>query len=110
MFNFNLIIKTTMKLGIDRILRENFTNLGQVIAIDPSKEKKDLSIELINESLVKILPAIKSLGGNLEIRDTDQEKGIVYIRFSGPPRLKKGVESVIKDNPLVKSVVFEALE
>jgi Fe-S cluster biogenesis protein NfuA len=94
-----------MKMGIERILKENFKNLGSIIAVDP-QEASQLTIEKLYQSIEKLLPAVKALGGSVEIVNVEQSTGEVRILFQGPERLKKGLDLVLKDNSLVKSVVF----
>lgn len=94
-----------MKMGIERILKENFSHLGEVAAVDPS-HAAILTVEKVSQNLEKVLPAIKGLGGSVEVVSVSASTGSVSIRFQGPERLKKGLELLIRDTPHVKDVVF----
>lgn len=93
-----------MKMGIERVLRENFPLLKEVLSITESPPEL-LTLESIQTALVKISPAIKALKGTVEITNVDGANGVVTVSFKGPSKLKQGVELVIKDIPLVKEVV-----
>ena len=93
-----------MKMGIERVLNENFSNLTSVTNIDESST--NLTTETVKEMLEKLLPAIQGLGGELEVLAVE-ENGSVILKFQGPARLKKGVELVLKDNKSIKTVVFQ---
>ena len=97
---------TTMKMGIERVLNENFANLGPIISVDPESSSL-LSVAMIEESLSKILPAIKGMGGLVEIRSADGSTGTVKIGYKGPARLRQGIELVLKDVTQVKMVIVE---
>ena len=102
-----------MKMGIERVLKENFRALGEIIAVNGVAVTSD-SIPLlteaeVNEVLSKVLPAVKAMKGSVIVKEVDGQTGTVFIQFAGPSRLKKGLELVLKDNSLVKEVVFEDL-
>lgn len=91
-------------MGIERILREKFSNLGEIIAV--KEEDNVLTLASIKKALVNLLPAIESLGGQVTFHDVDASNGIVTVSFQGPEKLKKGVDLVIRDVKGVKDVVF----
>jgi len=99
---------TTMKMGIERVLKENFSNLGPIVAVDPQSSQL-LTVEMVEESLSKILPAIKGLGGTVEVRSADKSTGTVVLGYKGPPKLRQGIELVLKDVSLIKTVVVNDL-
>ena len=68
---------TTMKMGIERTLRENFKSLGEVIAAPPDAI---LNQSMIDEKVRNLIPAINSLGGVVEFGNIDAENGIVHVR------------------------------
>ena len=49
-----------------------------------------LTVDMVTDSLQNILSAVKAMNGTVSIRDVDGAAGTVYLRFAGPPRLKKG--------------------
>ncbi len=97
-----------MKLGIEKKLREYFPNLGRVTAREVGeKPPVVLSVESLEESLSGVMPAVHALGGKLAILEVDAVKGVVKIQFKGPPRLKLGIEMVLKDNRLIKTIIMK---
>jgi Fe-S cluster biogenesis protein NfuA len=97
---------TTMKMGIERVLKENFPNLGPVLQVEPTA-KTGLTIEDVEKALEKVLPAIKAMGGLVEVGAVESETGVVTLRYKGPARLKVGIQLVMKDISLVKSTIIE---
>ena len=97
-----------MKMGIERVLKENFANLGPVISVDPALigVGVGLTTVAVEQAIEKVVPAIKGMGGTVELVSVDSMSGAVKLKFSGPPRLKVGIELVVKDVELVKSVEF----
>ena len=93
-----------MKMGIERVLKENFPNLGPVLQVIPIAE---LTASEVEKSLEKILPAIKAMGGSVSVRNVDSETGEVTLSFKGPARLKVGIQLVVKDVALVTKVTIE---
>lgn len=113
---------TTMKMGIERVLKENFVNLGPVESV-PLEElsaellqaiadgamKPSLTMEKVADAMDQIMKAIKGLGGKVEVLSVNEAQlGEVRLKFEGPPRLKKGLELVLKDVTGVTSVVMES--
>lgn len=98
-----------MKMGIEKVLKEHFTNLKSITAVDANIALSPTLnlLRIVTESLKKILPAIETLGGILEVDDVNALTGSVTIKLTGPEKLKLGVERVLKDNVIVKSVIFK---
>lgn len=96
-----------MKMGIERVLKENFSNLGPVTQVEPAAAT-GLTIEAIEKALEKVLPAIKAMGGYVEVASVNSvSDGNVTVRFKGPARLKVGIKLVLKDVSLVTSISIE---
>jgi len=99
---------TTMKMGIERVLRENFAGLGAVIAVSSEDEteesEKELTEAMVQQSLARVLPAVKAMGGRVEVVSVTSKT--VTLRYEGPVKLKQGVELVLKDLDSVESVEF----
>ena len=95
---------TTMRMGIERVLRENFTDLGAVEAVNPPI---GIDMTLVEDTLSKVLPAISGMGGRVEIKSLDNDEGKVILGYDGPLRLRKGIELVLKDIEGVTIVAFE---
>lgn len=98
---------TTMQLGIERVLRENFDDLGDVMQVeDPLAEATELTLRAAVEAEVqRISPAVSAMGGVVEILKVDPI-GLVELSFRGPNRVQHGLELAIRDVPFVKHVKF----
>ena len=98
-----------MKMGVEKVLKEHFVNLASITAVDANIALSPTLnlLRIVNDSLKKIIPAVETLGGVLVIEDVDAQSGSVFIRLTGPDKLKLGVERVLKDNNMVKNVIFK---
>mmetsp|Transcript_22671 Transcript_22671/g.73354 ORF Transcript_22671/g.73354 Transcript_22671/m.73354 type:complete len:346 (-) Transcript_22671:198-1235(-) len=101
----------TMKMGIERVLREKFSPLGEVVAVEPDEDDEtgqaggaELTVAVANASLEQIMPAILGLGGKIEV--VSAAAGTVTLRYEGPDKIKFGVELALRDNPLIQNVEF----
>eukprot|EP00640_Fibrocapsa_japonica_P001461 CAMPEP_0113942554 /NCGR_PEP_ID=MMETSP1339-20121228/8247_1 /TAXON_ID=94617 /ORGANISM="Fibrocapsa japonica" /LENGTH=393 /DNA_ID=CAMNT_0000947073 /DNA_START=24 /DNA_END=1205 /DNA_ORIENTATION=+ /assembly_acc=CAM_ASM_000762 len=96
----------TMKMGIERVLRENFSALTEVVQVeDPALAGQgELTIDVVDAVLDKIRPAILGMGGC--VRVVSSTGGNVVLEYEGPPKIKYGIEMSLKDNTLVKDVKF----
>lgn len=60
---------------------------------------------LVEETIEIIRPALHADGGDIELRDVDEEKGIVYVKLVGAcgtcptstVTLKAGIERIMRD-------------
>jgi len=68
----------------------------------------------VEKSLDRIRPALQNDGGNVELVDVDEEKGVVKVKLTGACHgcpmsqmtLKMGIEKILKQQvPSVKEVV-----
>jgi len=99
----------TMKMGIERVLREKFVDLGEVAAVEPvAEESKPLTIEMVEETLQPIMPAIRGLGGSVEVLSA--AGGVVKLCYQGPAKIRFGIDLALKDNPAITSVEFVEAE
>ena len=64
-----------------------------------------LTIDLVYEKLEGLMPAITGLGGS--IRVVAAEEGVATLEFSGPPKIKFGIEMALMEQPLIDKVVFQ---
>jgi Fe-S cluster biogenesis protein NfuA len=96
-----------MKMGIERVLKENFPNLGPVVQVTPAAATTGLTAEIVEKALEKVIPAIKAMGGTVTVGRVDSATGEVVLNYKGPARLKLGIQLVMKDVSLVKSVTIE---
>ena len=101
---------TTMKMGIERLLKEKWPDLSEVIEVNDavggleSSSEKALTVETALEALSSIMPAIAGLGGS--IRVVSAAEGKVELEYTGPEKVKYGIELALRDSPLIDEVVF----
>lgn len=110
----------TMKMGIERVLREKFgTVLGEVVQVDDdnndddssgggSKTKttaKELTIDAVQTEVDRMAGAIVAMGGVVRIVNVDPI-GVITIDYRGPNRVKRGLELALLDVEYVKHVKF----
>lgn len=97
-----------MKMGIERILKENFPYVKSIEAVN-GVAASDLSIEMIEKALTPVMPSISAMKGELKVTEVDPIAGIAKISFRGPPRLKQGLELILKDIKSLKQIIFSDL-
>ena len=97
----------TLKGGIETTLFRVFGKeaVKEVVNLDQGGEDGNgpmsLSVEKVEEHLVKLEGAIHNYGGSVEV--TGVESGVVSLEFSGPLALAQSIASSIKGKfPLVK--------
>lgn len=99
----------TMQMGIERVLRENFPNLGEVLQVeDPEtaeNEPKELEWRAVEAELARISPAITAMGGVVSIVSVDPI-GVVELKYQGANKLKQGIELAVMDVAFVNHVAF----
>ena len=99
----------TMQMGIERVLKENFADLGEVIQVEEEESETgkptELTFEAVEAEVNRIGPAISAMGGIVEIVNVDPI-GEVELRFRGSNKLQQGLELAIRDVPFVKHVKF----
>ena len=102
----------TMKMGIERVLKEKFgERLGEVIQVDPKETEEEagklneLTIEAVQAEINRISAAIVAMGGVVRVVSVDPI-GVVEIEFRGPNKVKKGLELALLDVDFVKHVKF----
>jgi Fe-S cluster biogenesis protein NfuA len=96
----------TMKMGIERVLKENFPNLNQVLQIEDKEGKPtELTYQVIEQEVNRIAPAIIAMGGVVRIVSVDPI-GVVKLEFRGANKVRQGLELAIMDIEFVKHVEF----
>lgn len=97
-------------MGIERVLKENFPDLGEVVQVeDPNANANptptELTWEAVEAEVNRIKPAIVAMGGVVKIKSVDPI-GVVELEFRGGNKVKQGLELAIQDVPYVKHVKF----
>lgn len=99
----------TMQMGIERVLKENFENIGEVAQVEaPELELEDaneLTMAAVMQEVNRISPAITAMGGVVEIVSIDP-LGVVEVRFRGANKVQQGLELALRDVKYVKHVKF----
>ena len=103
----------TMSMGIKRVLKENFSDLGEVIQVEDDDQgningesnSNELTMEAVMTEINRIGPAITAMGGTVEVVSVDPI-GVVELKFRGSTKIQQGVELAIRDVPRVKHVKF----
>ena len=104
----------TMKMGIERVLKENFDGIGEVVQVDPEDEleggdPKELTLEAVQVEVKRISTAILAMGGVVRVKSVDPI-GVVELEFRGPNKVKQGLELALLDVEFVKHVKFISIE
>lgn len=100
----------TMQMGIERVLKENFIGLGEVIQVEPEKEELGPLEERVQTELGRVGPAIAAMGGKFEVETVDVDVGQVVLKFKGPNKLQQGLELALLDVEDVRHVKFTMMD
>ncbi|GMH25732.1 hypothetical protein Nepgr_027575 [Nepenthes gracilis] len=98
---------TTMKMGIERVLKEKFGNAVKDIRQVYDEQIAETTVEAVDRHLDILRPAIKSYGGVVEVLSV--EGGNCSVRYEGPESIGSGIKAAIKEKfPDIANVVFIA--
>ena len=102
----------TMQMGIERVLKENFSDLNQVLQVEDEENAapKELSYEIVESEVNRIKPAIIAMGGGVDILNVDSTSGSVEIKFRGANKVRQGLELALMDIEFVNEVKFAEWE
>ncbi|KAF2325052.1 hypothetical protein P3X46_003314 [Hevea brasiliensis] len=96
---------TTMKMGIERVLKEKFGDAVKDICQVYDEEARETTAEAVNGHLDILRPAIKNFGGSVEVLSV--EGGECHVKYSGPESIGSGIKAAIKEKfPDIINVVF----
>jgi len=95
----------TMKMGIERVLKENFPNAEVVQVEDESGKPTELTYDAVEQEVKRIQPAIIAMGGVVKIIKVDPI-GEVTLDFRGANKVRQGLEMALLDIPFCKHVKF----
>ena len=102
----------TMQMGIERVLREKFSDLNEVLRAqdDPASKPTKLSQNDVENEINRLKSAIIAMGGYVELSSVDSELGVVEVIFRGANKVRSGLELALLDVPFVKHVKFVSTE
>lgn len=96
---------TTMKMGIERVLKEKFGDAVKDIRqvdVDPISET---TVEAVNGHLDILRPAITNFGGSVEVLSVGG--GDCLVKYMGPESIGSGIKAAIKEKfPDITNVVL----
>lgn len=96
---------TTMKMGIERVLKEKFGDAVKDIRQVYDEDPKETTVEAVNGHLDILRPAIKNFGGSVEVLSV--EGGDCSVKYEGPESIGSGIKAAIKEKfPDIVNVVF----
>ncbi|KAG6575747.1 NifU-like protein 1, chloroplastic [Cucurbita argyrosperma subsp. argyrosperma] len=98
---------TTMKMGIERVLKEKFGDSVKEICQVYDEEPKEITTEAVNSHLDILRPAIRNYGGSVEVISIDG--GNCVVKYEGPESIGTGIKAAIKEKfPDITNVVFSS--
>ncbi|KAE8725749.1 NifU-like protein 1 [Hibiscus syriacus] len=86
---------TTMKMGIERVLKENFGDAVKEIRQVYDDLVKETTVEAVNRHLDILRPTIKNYGGSIEVFSIDG--GECVVNYIGPESIGSGIKAAIKE-------------
>ncbi|KMT10045.1 hypothetical protein BVRB_5g122570 [Beta vulgaris subsp. vulgaris] len=96
---------TTMKMGIERVLKEKFGDAIKDIRQVIDEQVNETTVEVVNRHLDILRPAIKNYGGEVEVIAI--EGGDCTVRYGGPETIGSGIKAAIKERfPDISNVIF----
>jgi NFU1 iron-sulfur cluster scaffold homolog, mitochondrial len=96
----------TMKMGIERVLKEKFPDIREIVQIENAHESKELTLGVVQDEINRLKPAIIAMGGVVRLVGIDSVSGLVSMEFSGAQKVRQGLELAILDVPFVSEVRF----
>ncbi|KAF5182138.1 Nifu-like protein 1 protein [Thalictrum thalictroides] len=98
---------TTMKMGIERVLKEKFGDAVKDIRQVFDEEQNELNVEAVNRHLDILRPAIQNYGGSVEVISIDG--GDCHVKYQGPDSIGSGIKAAIKEKfPDIVNVVLSS--
>ncbi|GAU11314.1 hypothetical protein TSUD_343050 [Trifolium subterraneum] len=97
---------TTMKMGIERVLKEKFgDSITDIVQVYDDDQARETTVEAVNNHLEILRPAIKNYGGSVEVLSV--EGGDCVVEYVGPESIGSGVKAAIKEKfPDILNVTF----
>eukprot|EP00262_Sarcandra_glabra_P012749 TRINITY_DN334_c0_g1_i2.p1 TRINITY_DN334_c0_g1~~TRINITY_DN334_c0_g1_i2.p1 ORF type:complete len:232 (+),score=24.88 TRINITY_DN334_c0_g1_i2:36-698(+) len=96
---------TTMKMGIERVLKEKFGDAVKDIRQVSDDQQIETTLAAVNGHLDILRPAIKNFGGSVEVISVGG--GDCHVRYVGPDSIGTGIKAAIKEKfPNIVNVIF----
>lgn len=96
---------TTMKMGIERVLKEKFGDAIKDIRQVFDELQTEVTVQAVNDHLDILRPAVKNYGGSVEVISIDG--GDCHVKYEGPDSIGSGIKAAIKEKfPDIVNVVF----
>lgn len=87
---------TTMKMGIERVLKEKFGDaVKKICQVDGEQLQPETTVKAVNQHLDILRPAIKNYGGTVEV--ISLEGGDCIVKYKGPDSIASGIKAAIKE-------------
>ncbi|PWA95447.1 NIF system FeS cluster assembly, NifU [Artemisia annua] len=86
---------TTMKMGIERVLKEKFGDAVKDIVQVYDEQPAETTVEAVNGHLEILRPAITNFGGSVEVLSV--QGGECIVKYTGPESIGSGVKAAIKE-------------
>ncbi|CAM9163208.1 unnamed protein product [Discosporangium mesarthrocarpum] len=98
---------TTMKMGIERVLNENFADLGGVEQVDEASGNAmaEATTAVVEAILEPIRPAMAAMRAQVKVLNVLD--GVVTLSYKGHRKVAYGIELALLDNPLIRGVEFQ---
>ncbi|XWS36069.1 hypothetical protein CRYUN_Cryun20dG0052300 [Craigia yunnanensis] len=93
---------TTMKMGIERVLKEKFGDAVKDIRQVNDDEEKETTVEAVISHLDKRRPAIKNYGGSVEVLSI--KGGECAVKYIGPESIGSGIKAAIERFPDITNI------
>lgn len=87
---------TTMKMGVERVLREAWPDLGDVTALTDAAGEA-FGVAAVEAALDNVRGALRGLGGSVSCLSASAD-GQVVLLYEGPPKLAYGIELMLRDS------------
>ncbi|KAH9626860.1 hypothetical protein KSS87_002260 [Heliosperma pusillum] len=96
---------TTMKMGIERVLKEKFGDAVKDIRQVNGEPVNETTVEAVNRHLDILRPAIKNYGGEVDVITIEGED--CTVKYDGPDTIGSGIKAAIREKfPEIVNVVF----
>ncbi|XP_074267629.1 nifU-like protein 1, chloroplastic [Silene latifolia] len=96
---------TTMKMGIERVLKEKFGDAVKDIRQVNAELLNETTVEAVNRHLDILRPAIKNYGGEVDVIAI--QGGDCTVKYDGPDTIGSGIKAAIREKfPEIVNVLF----